>query len=171
MFTIGDHVVCGNNGICSVQDITTLNISGVDKSRKYYLLKPVFLSASTVYIPVDTADQVMRKAVSKEEAISFIHSIPSIPLIPLDNEKTIEKTYKEYMHQNSCEAWLMLIKTIYLRKEKRILKGCKITAVDSRYFKQAEDFLYGELSVALDLPRGEVKDFISETIGKANGDT
>ena len=168
MFT-GDHVVCGNNGICTVQDITTLNISGVDKSRKYYLLKPVFLSASTVYIPVDTADQVMRKAVSREEAITFIHSIPSIPLIPLDNEKTIEKTYKEYMHQNSCEAWLMLIKTIYLRKEKRILKGCKVTAVDSRYFKQAEDFLYSELSVALDLPRGEVKDFICETIGKFAG--
>ena len=73
------------------------------------------------------------------------------------------------MHQNSCEAWLMLIKTIYLRKEKRILKGCKVTAVDSRYFKQAEDFLYSELSVALDLPRGEVKDFICETIGKFAG--
>ena len=71
MFEIGDHVVCGNNGICSVQDITTLNISGIDKSRKYYLLKPVFLSASTVYIPVDTADQTMRKAVSKEEAIKI----------------------------------------------------------------------------------------------------
>ena len=169
MFTTVDNVVCGNNGICTVQDITTLTISGVDKSRKYYLLKPVFLSASTVYIPVDTADQVMRKAVSREEAITFIHSIPSIPLIPLDNEKTIEKTYKEYMHQNSCEAWLMLIKTIYLRKEKRILKGCKVTAVDSRYFKQAEDFLYSELSVALDLPRGEVKDFICETIGKFAG--
>lgn len=166
MFNIGDYVVCGNNGICSVQDITKLNISGIDKSRKYYLLKPVFLSASTVYIPVDTADQVMRKAVSREEAITFIHSIPDIPLIPLENEKTLEKTYKEYMHQNSCQAWLMLIKTIYLRKEKRILKGCKVTALDSRYFKQAEDFLYGELSVALDMPRDEVKNFIAETIGK-----
>ena len=166
MFEIGDHVVCGNNGICRVKDITTLNISGIDKSRKYYLLKPVFLSASTVYIPVDTADQTMRKAVSKEEAITFIHSIPGIPLIPLAGEKTLEKTYKEYMHQNSCEAWLMLIKTIYLRKETRISKGCKVTALDSRYFKLAEDFLYGELAVALDKPRNEIRDFIVETIGK-----
>lgn len=73
MFTVGDYVVCGNNGICRVQDITTLNISGIDKSRKYYLLKPVFLSGSTVYIPVDTADEAMRKAMNKDEPCnSFI---------------------------------------------------------------------------------------------------
>ena len=44
MFKNGDYVVCGNNGICKVEDITTLSISGVDKNRQYYLLKPVFLS-------------------------------------------------------------------------------------------------------------------------------
>lgn len=164
MFTVGDYVVCGNNGICRVQDITTLNISGIDKSRKYYLLKPVFLSGSTVYIPVDTADEAMRKAMNKDEAMQFIHSIPNIPLIPLADEKTLERTYKEYMHQNSSEGWLKLIKTIYLRKEKRTMKGYKATAVDSRYFKLAEDFLYGELSIALDMPKDEVRDYIVNSI-------
>lgn len=134
MFTVGDYVVCGNNGICRVQDITTLNISGIDKSRKYYLLKPVFLSGSTVYIPVDTADEAMRKAMNKDEAMQFIHSIPNIPLIPLADEKTLERTYKEYMHQNSS------------------------------YFKLAEDFLYGELSIALDMPKDEVRDYIVNSI-------
>lgn len=164
MFTVGDYVVCGNNGICRVQDITTLNISGVDKNRKYYLLKPVFVSGSTVYIPVDTVGETMRKAMNKDEAMSFIHSIPDIELIPLADEKTLEKTYKEYMHQNSSEGWLKLIKTIYLRKEKRIMKGYKVTAVDSRYFKQAEDFLYGELSIALEMTKDEVRDYIVNSL-------
>lgn len=35
MFAIGDYVISGSNGICLVQEITTLNISGVDKNRKY----------------------------------------------------------------------------------------------------------------------------------------
>ena len=160
MFKNGDYVVCGNNGICKVEDITTLSISGVDKNRQYYLLKPVFLSGSTVYIPVDTADEALRKAMNKEEALAFIDAIPDAPLIPLADEKTLERTYKEYIRANSSEGWLKLIKTIYLRKEKRISKGYKVTAVDSRYFKQAEDFLYGELSVALDMTKDEVKDFI-----------
>lgn len=166
MFEKGDYVICGNNGICSVQDITTLNISGVDKTRKYYLLKPVYQSGSTVYIPLDTAEQSLRKALSKEEADLLIGSIPDIPLIPLADEKTLERTYKEYIHDGSCESLVKLIKTIYLRKEKRLLKGSKVTAVDSRYFKLAEDFLYGELSVALNLSRDEVKSYIESCMNK-----
>ncbi len=166
MFAIGDYVINGNNGICMVQDVTTLNINGVDKTRKYYLLKPVFASGSTVYVPVDTADNTMRKAVSKDEALVMIQSIPDIPLIPLADEKTLERTYKEYIHQNSCESWIKLIKTIYLRKEMRILKGNKVTAVDSRYFKQAEDYLYGEFSVALDMPKDDVRTYIEDILNK-----
>ena len=168
MFAIGDYVISGNNGICLIQDITTLDISGVDKSRKYYSLKPVFASGSTVYVPLDTADTTMRKALSKEEALSVIKSIPEIPFIPLADEKTLERTYKKYIRQNSCEGWIKLIKTIYLRKEKRILKGCKVTAVDSRYFKQAEDYLYGEFSVALDMTKDEVRAYIEDTLSKEN---
>ena len=52
MFQKGDFVVYGHNGICCIQDITTLNISGIDKNRKYYLLKPVSTSKSTIYTPV-----------------------------------------------------------------------------------------------------------------------
>lgn len=164
MFEKGDYVICGNNGICSVSDVTTLNISGVDKNRKYFLLKPVYQSGSTIYIPVDTAGQSLRRALTKQEADLLIASIPDIPLIPLADEKTLERTYKEYMHEGTCESLVKLIKTIYLRKEKRIQKGAKVTAVDSRYFKLAEDFLYGELSVSLGLSRDQVKDHIIHCI-------
>lgn len=166
MFQPGDYVICNSNGICQVQDITTLDIAGIDKKRKYYLLKPVFHSSSTVYIPIDTADTALRRAVSKPEADALIESIPDIPLIPVADEKTLERTYKEYLHEGSCEALVKLIKTIYLRKEKRINKGCKITAVDSRYFKLAEEFLYSELSVALALEKDAVRDYITGCIDK-----
>lgn len=164
MFEKGDYVIYGNNGICRVQDITTLSISGIDKNRKYYLLKPVYSSGSTVYTPVDTADTLLRPALSREEADRLIRSIPDIPLIPIADEKTLEKTYKEYMRSNSTRAWVQLIKTIYLRKEKRTMKGYKVTALDSRYFSLAESSLYGELAIALDKPREEVKSYIASCI-------
>ncbi|NBJ92600.1 CarD family transcriptional regulator [Parablautia muri] len=167
MFQKGEYVIYSNNGICLIQDITTLNLSGVDKNREYYLLKPVFASTSTVYIPVDTAEASLRPAISKDEAHSLIKSIPDIPTIPLTDEKTLEKTYKEYMRSNNCKAWVQLIKTIYLRKENRILKGHKVTALDSRYFNLAETSLYGELSVALGKPRDEVKSYIASCIDES----
>lgn len=168
MFQKGEYVIYGNNGICLIQDITTLNIPGVDKDRQYYLLKPVYASGSTVYTPVDTAETSLRHALSKDEADSLIRSIPNIPLIPLTDEKTLEKTYKEYMRSNSCKAWVQLIKTIYLRKERRIMKGYKVTALDNRYFNLAETSLYGELSIALGKPRDEVKSYISSCIDEGH---
>lgn len=168
MFKKGDYVIYGNNGICRVQDVTTLDIPGVDKNRKYYLLKPVYMSGSTVYTPVDASESLLRAALSREEADTLIQSIPNIPLIPIRDEKTLEKTYKEYMRSNNCKAWVQLIKTIYLRKENRIMKGHKVTALDSRYFNLAETSLYGELAIALDKPREEVKSYIADCISQCN---
>lgn len=166
MFQKGDYVIYGHNGICCIQDITTLDIPGVDKNRKYYLLKPVYMSGSTVYTPVDAAESLLRPAMSREEADNLIKSIPDIPIIPLSDEKTLEQTYKKYMRSNSSEAWVQLIKTIYLRKENRIMTGHKVTALDSRYFDLAESSLYGELSVALGKPREEVKSYIVSCIDR-----
>ncbi|MCR5502647.1 MAG: CarD family transcriptional regulator [Lachnospiraceae bacterium] len=166
MFKVGEYIICGNNGICQVEDITTLNIEGVDKSRKYYLLKPVFSNRSTVYRPIDLKDDTLRKAMGKEEAEELISEIPGIETIPIADEKTLEQTYKDLMHTCDPKCIVALIKTIYLRKQKRLLKGFKVTALDSRYFKQAEDFLYGELSVALDIPKNEVKDHLLTTLDR-----
>ena len=75
------------------------------------------------------------------------------------------------MRSNSSKAWVQLIKTIYLRKEKRIMKGYKVTALDSRYFSLAETSLYGELAVALDKPREEVKSYIASCIDGRKSET
>lgn len=162
MYEIGEYVVCGNNGICQVEAVTTLNLEGVDKSRKYYLMKPVFSNGSTVYKPTDLDDGSIRPALNRKEAEELIDSMPEIETIPIADEKTLEKTYKDLIHSSDPKALVQLIKTILLRKEKRLLKGFKITALDSRYFKQAEDFLYGELSVALDVPRNQMKEYIAD---------
>ena len=158
MFSIGQYVICGNKGVCTVEDITTLNISGVDKEKKYYILKPRYVTASTVYVPVDSAATSMRMVLTKEEAQSLINSIPEIPVLDIRNEKLVEQDYKTCMKSNRCDEW---VKTIYDRKQKRLQAGRKETAVDSKYFKIAEENLYGELAVALNMERGEVCDYIT----------
>lgn len=164
MFEIGEHVVCGNKGVCVIEDITTLNISGVDKERKYYILKPIYQSGSTVYVPVDSSKESMRRVLSLEEARKLIEVIPELPLIDISNDKLTEQTYKECMRENRCEEWVRIIKTIYLRKQKRMQAGRKITAVDAKYFHLAEENLYGELAVALGLSREDVEEFITGEI-------
>ncbi|MCM1046487.1 MAG: CarD family transcriptional regulator [Candidatus Gastranaerophilales bacterium] len=170
MFEKGAYVVCGNKGVCLVEDITTLNISGVDKEREYYILKPVYMSGSTVYVPVDAAKESIRPILSREEAKELIRVIPDIPLISITNDKLLEQEYRGCMRSNSCEEWVRIIKTIYLRKKKRIEAGRKVTAVDAKYFRLAEDSLYGELAVALDMSREEVEGFIAGEVSTRTGD-
>lgn len=166
MFEKGAYVVCGSKGVCLVEDITTLNISGVDKERLYYILKPVYMAASTVYVPVDAAKESIRPVLSKEEAQALIRVIPQIPLITITNDKLLEQEYRGCMKTNDCTEWIRIIKTIYLRKQKRLAAGRKVTAVDAKYFRLAEDNLYGELAVSLQMPRGEIEDYITREIEK-----
>ncbi len=164
MFEKGEHVVSGNKGVCVVEDITTLDISGVDKEREYYILKPIYVPGSTVYVPVDTADGSLRRVLSREEADSLIRGIPDIPLITISNDKLLEQEYRGCMKTNDCAEWIKIIKTIYTRKQKRLAAGRKVTAVDAKYFRMAEDNLCGELAVALQMPRGEVESYITEEV-------
>lgn len=167
MFKKGEYVVCGNKGVCMVEDVTTLNISGVDKGREYYILKPVYTAGSTVYVPVDSTKESIRKVLEREEANKLISGIPDVPLITIANDKLLEQEYRGCMKSNNCEEWVKIIKTIYLRKQKRLEAGRKVTAVDAKYFRIAEDNLYGELAISLDMPREEVESYITSEMEKA----
>ncbi len=164
MFGIGDYVICGNKGVCEVENVTTLNISGEDRERQYYILKPLYVSGSTVYVPVDSPRESMRKVLKREEAEKLIREIPEIPLLVITNDKLSEQAYKDCIKTNDCEDLVRIIKTIYTRKQTRIKAGRKVTAVDAKYFHIAEENLYGELAVALNISRKEVEGYIAEAI-------
>lgn len=166
MFKKEDYVVCGNNGICKVADVTTLTMAGAPKNRLYYILKPVYSESSTVYIPVDNHKVALRAALSAKDAHALIKKMPSLDLVWVENEKQRELTYKECLKKNTCEDYVRIIKTLYLRKQNRLSKGQKMIGLDERYLKQAEDFLYGELAVALGIEKKEVEAYITEEIEK-----
>ncbi|MBR1931670.1 MAG: CarD family transcriptional regulator [Lachnospiraceae bacterium] len=169
MFEKGEYLVAGNKGVCLVDDVTTLNISGVNKEREYYILKPVYMPGSTVYVPVDTAEDSLRRVLTHEEADVLIHEIPEIPLLDTSNDKLLEQEYRDCLKTNNCEEWVRIIKTIYLRKQKRQAAGRKETAVDAKYFRMAEESLYGELAIALDIPKADVATYITSEMDKQAG--
>ena len=99
-----------------------------------------------------------------EEAESLIRQIPEIPLITIANDKLLEQEYKNCLKACNCQDLIRIIKTIYLRKRAREEAGRKETAVDARYFRIAEDQLYGELAVALDMSRENVESYINTSL-------
>ncbi len=166
MFDKGEYVMCGSKGVCTVEDVTKLSMPGVDGKREYYVLKPVYNFATTVYIPVDAGKESLRGVLSAAEAKKLIHDMDEIAPISIANDKLLEQEYRGCLRTNLCEEWIRILKTTHQRKVKRQEMGRKVTAVDAKYSRIAEDSLFGELSVALGIAKDEVPNYIEKEMSK-----
>lgn len=72
--------------------------------------------------------------------------------------------YQRMLENHDCADLVQLIKTIYARQQTAHAAGRKGGQADERYRKRAEDTLYGELAVALDIPREQVEEYIRRTL-------
>ena len=63
-----------------------------------------------------------------------------------------------------CIIRRTLIQTLYIRKQERTAQGKKITALDERYMRTAENELYSELSLTLGIPKDEMEQYIRERL-------
>ena len=161
MYEIGDYVIKANNGVCRVEDTLHPDLPNVDKNRLYYLLVPLDNKNSRLYVPIDTAENSLRRALSEEEAWEVIEKIPEVEAAWIANDKLREQTYKEAIHSCNPTALVSIIKNLYIRKKQRSEQGKKSTATDERYFKLAEDNLYAELAFALGKEKNQMRQIIA----------
>lgn len=166
MFQVNDVIVYGKNGICRVEEIGTLSLSKVDRDRLYYTLRPIYQREAVIYVPVDNSKTIMRPVITKEEAQQLIDEIPEIQTVWIVNERERESQYKSALQTCDCRELVKIIKTLYQRKKTRIEDGKKVTVVDERYFKNAEDQLYGELAYVLEIDKNEVSSYITDSIAR-----
>lgn len=158
MFKIGDRIVYGSIGVCSVEDIAPMDRGGKD----YYKLKPCF-GSEVIFAPVDTK-VFMRPALNREEAEKLIRMIPYVESKSCSNKNTkaAKDEYEKAFASHNCEALIELIKGVYEKGK----TGKKVGVIDQRYMKKAEDLLHGELALALDITRDKVPEYIAATIEK-----
>lgn len=160
MFETGQFIIYGNTGVCKVTEIKKMTPPGTKTDRLYYSLEPVYDSAGHVFTPVDNQKVVMRPVLTEAEARSLIGRLQDIDTMWITDEKHREDSYKEAIRTCDCEEWVRIIKTLYSRKKSRLAQGKKVTSSDARYLHLAEDNLYGELSVALGIPRERVESYL-----------
>lgn len=164
MFEIGDFVMKANSGICRVDNIGHLDMSGANKERLYFFLTPLNEEHTKLYVPIDKADSVLRRVITEEEAWEFIETIPRIAEAWITDEKQREQKYKEAIKSCDLEKLMGIIKSMYRRKQKRTALGKKNTSVDEHFFKVAENNLYTELAFAIGKNKDDMQGIISEKI-------
>lgn len=164
MFKIGEYVVYGMNGVCKVEEIGPMNLSGIDSNKVYYTLLPLYTKGSRVFTPVDNQKVVMRPVISKQDACNLIDEMKNVEQIEVADDKHRELAYKEALKSCDCRELVRIINTVVKRKEERLAQGKKMSACDERYLKQAQDSLYGEFAISLKMEKDEVEDYIERRI-------
>ena len=161
MFEIGEKIIYGENGVCTVTNIAPLEMSGAPKEKLYYHLIPL-VGSGTYFTPVDT-NAFMRPIISRDEAEALIDSIPGIPpAICNDNRfNHVDAFYRELFKLHTNEALVSVIKGLNCRMAEKKTRSTRAEAT----MKRAKDILHGELSVALDMDMGQVENYIQERVG------
>lgn len=165
MFQAGDLVVYGTTGVCRVESIDQPNMTGADRHKKYYRLKP-FYQDGVIYTPVDNTKVSIRPVISREDAENLIDLIPGIraEAYRAPTLQALAQHYQTAFQSHSCQDLVELIMSIYTKQRETTSQNRRLGMVDERFLKQAERLLYGELAVALEIPFDEVQPYISNRV-------
>ena len=163
MFSIGDYVVKPNTGICEIQEIVTMSLSG-DGEKPYYVLIPIDSAKSKMFVAVGADRKRIRSVMTKDEASDLMGRIPEINQMYVPSDKLREQQYKEAFKSNEAEELVKLIKGVYIRSNTRQQQGKKITSTDEKYLRQAEKALFSELTFILGETSESIQKVIMETL-------
>ena len=161
MYKENDYLVYKRD-VCKVKEVRKNKLTGMD----YYILVPVMDKSLIIDVPVDNRMGYIRSILSKEEIEELIKKIPFIEPLTNISDKYLEKTYKELLYNGTIEDLVKIIKTSYIRNDNRIKNNKKISDKDKMFFDKAEQYLYSELSVVLNMSYDETKEYIINRIQK-----
>ena len=166
MYQIGEKIVYGSNGICMIEEIKMIEVPRTGEEKAYYIIKPMFQECR-ISVPVDTK-MFMRPMISAEEANALLDSLPSVEAKPYYNTalRQLQDYYEKQIATHSCADLVAMLVALYRKREEMLSQKRKFGAIDERYMKRAEDLLFGELSVVLDMTKADVRGIVNEKLGK-----
>lgn len=158
MYNIGNYVVYKRD-VCKIKDLKKIN------DQEYLVLEPIVDSSLIISTQADNRNDYLRELITRERLEEIINEIPSIPVIDC-HEKMIESQYRELLNSGDLLDLVKIIKTAYFRNKERLDNNKKVGDRDSDYFNKAENCLYNEFSIVLDLNYEDTKKYILDKIIK-----
>ena len=166
MFSVGDVIVYGIEGVCRVEEVGRLRVPGLDKNRDYYRLTPYY-HGGTIYTPVD-GRAVMRPVISRQALEELLPRVPELLVlddIPADSRQAGDY-YRSILAGHNCELLLRLCKSLYAKQQALSAARRNVSATELRNWKMAEEMLYGEFGFVLGMKPAEVKTYLHQRLSQ-----
>ena len=164
MYQVGEKVIYGTTGICTVMEIGPLSMHGVDRHRQYYTLQPLHQDGS-VYVPVEGEQHLaIRLPISREAAETLVNRIAEIEPFSMKglNYKQRTDAFSAALHDNDSEHLVQVIKAVVRRKQG--FRERQQYNADNSFLKKAMNLLTGELAYVLDTPVEEMRAQLDKSV-------
>ncbi len=152
MFSVGQNVLYGTNGVCVINDITEKKVGKI--SMEYYVLKPLGANSSTLFVPTKNEQLVkrIRGVLTKDEIDSILADLPEAGEWN-DNKQERSEEFKNTISNGECVELIRMIRLIKSHSELISRSGRRLHMSDERYLKEAEKMVSEEISFALGVDR------------------
>ena len=162
MFKINDSVIHCREGLSTIVSMNNMN------GKDYFLVSVNRSSSETIYVPVETANNIIRPLMNKKEADELLKYIKKIEKEFNSNTKQRRDAYKKMLSSGKVKEIAYLYRQLYFYEQ---IGGennteIKLGPVDIDMLSYAENMLMDELSITYGVARGEVKDFVQKRISK-----
>lgn len=160
MFEIGDRIIYSFYGICVVLGVVEKEVNG--NFKKYYELKPVTDSKSTIFTPIDNKKVLLRSIVTKEEAQQILDSVEDMEIVWPENVWKRNQEFKQITQNADLRLNVNLYKNLLYRQLELKKVGKKMIIQDSKILDTVETLVCSELKEALGV---ESTDIESKVVG------
>ena len=159
MFSVGQNVLYGTNGVCVVNDIIEKKVGKV--SMEYYVLKPLDTNFSTLFVPTGNENLVkkIRTVMTKDMINDILSHLPD-PGEWNDNKQERSDEFKQIISEGNFTELVRMIRLIYKHSDELSSLGRHLHMSDERFLKEAEKMVSEEIALAFDIDRQQALDMV-----------
>lgn len=164
MFQVGDRVVYGFHGVCTVACSEQKRVDR--KNVTYLVLEPMDRGGSKYYVPVQnpTAMGKLKPVLTPEEMIQLLGSRQVHTDSWVSDENRRKQVYRELTARGDRESVLRMVYTIYRHRDAQKAAGKRCHLCDENFLRDAEKVLIGEISAAMDLEPEQARLLLREKL-------
>ena len=163
-FQKDDYVFYESGGICQVLDVQKAPLEGMPADREYYIMRSIHDKSGMIYVPKDNENIFIRPLLDEECAESLFGEVLQILPIVEENGKLLRAKYLEAMQKHEPLEWVRIIKTAYHRKNEFPDRVQRLSEGERDLVARAKNFLYTELSLALEVSEREIAERMEEAL-------
>lgn len=166
MFEIGQQVVYGIHGVCTITGREQEYSAG--RTTEYLVLEPLNQAGSRFLVPTHNGAAMSRlkPMLTREELEQLLASCDVHTSAWIAEEGQRKQYYRELINSGDRVQLMAMVHTLYQHKRQQLASGRKVHLCDENFLRDAEKLLASELSVVMDMETDAAKTYIRARLQK-----